>query len=57
MFKAALYKPHMEDEDASEEENSYSKRDQTNDLSLKERDYVFSKRFGAGGSKPGSIAL
>lgn len=47
----------MEDEGASEEENSYSKRDQTNDLTLKERDYVFSKRFGAGGSKPGSIAL
>ena len=41
MFKAVLCKLQMEDENASEEENAGSRRNQTNDLSLKERDYVW----------------
>lgn len=57
MFKAALCKPHMEDEDDSEDENAGSKRNQTNDVSLKETEYVFSKGFGAGVSRAGSVAL
>lgn len=47
----------MEDEDDSEDENAGSKRNQTNDVSLKETEYVFSKGFGAGVSRAGSVAL
>lgn len=40
MLKDFLWKLQMEDEDVSEEENVGSKRNQTNDLSIKQREYV-----------------